>query len=285
MKYCIQNSVRLLPFLNTAILYRSTILGRYAILLESYSTFAMRLLNPLPIVAGVTAILQGVGVWAYPGPNSTGLVASGEDDYHLESRAPPVTGSTAISLESIKPGDTVIAWAGYQEASGMAAVAKTRVSDEAMRETAYRTWKLVDSSLQNPAIVSVIHVPGCGWAAGSVWHGTADSFEAFTRNAPIFWNSVPGEEQGLNRELNGKNQWHAEAVATAKAELEFGHLFQAGAFPEHTKIITYGRYWKNNKLITDYKPACTTSRSQVNVACEAWLDRLSIEIVGREECK
>jgi hypothetical protein len=162
----------------------------------------------------------------------------------------------------------------------MSSQTKPIISDEAMQATAYATWKQVERSLGDTALVSVIHVPGCGWAAASVWYGSSDSFAGYTCNAPIFWNSVPGEDQGLIFTLSGKNQWHAEAVATAQAEIEFGHLFEQGSFPDNTKIATYGKSRINNKWETGLKPACSTGHSQVNVPCEDWLARLGITIVG-----
>lgn len=246
----------------------------------------MRLLSLGYVVVELTAIFHVAGAWAYRSPVSAELVAEEQDHHYLQPRAPSVPGSTIIPLKSIKENDgTVIAWAGFQQASGIASGKTTGVSDGAMKETAYQTWKQVERYLPDPGLISVIYVPGCGWAGGSVWYGSKASFQTYTANAPIFWNSVPGEEQGLDYKMNGKHEWHAEATATAQAELECGHLFEQGQFPENTRIVTYGKFWENQKLVTGYKPACTTGRSQVNVACEAWLDRLKIDIVDRLECK
>jgi hypothetical protein len=62
----------------------------------------MRFLTYIPVVAGIAAVLQGAGVWAYPSPGSAGLVTREEEDRQLQSRAPTVPGSTVIPLKSIK---------------------------------------------------------------------------------------------------------------------------------------------------------------------------------------
>lgn len=235
------------------------------------------------VVAGITAIFHVAGALAYPDLISAELVAGEEDHHQLESRA--IVGSTTIPLQSVKGNDdTVICWVGFKAASGMASITTIEVSDEAIKETAYQTWKQVEGQLGDPGLIAVVYVPGGGWAAGSVWYGTKDAFQSYASNAPIFWNSVPGGDQGLNYKLNGRHEWHAEALATAQAEIEFGHLFEQGEFPKHTKIATYGKVRVGNRWETGYKAACAKGHSQVNVACEAWLDRLKIEMIAGSEC-
>jgi hypothetical protein len=103
----------------------------------------MRFLTYIPVVTGITAVLQGAGVWAYPSPGSAGLVIREEEDHQLQSRAPTVPGSTVIPLESIKAdqeADTVLAWTGFQGVSSAAAIAKAIVSNTVLKGTASQTW-------------------------------------------------------------------------------------------------------------------------------------------------
>jgi len=52
--------------------------------------------------------------------------------------------------------------------------------------------------LPQTLLVAVIYVPGKGFAAGTIWHGSDEYFETMAEtNAPIFWAAVPGINQAV----------------------------------------------------------------------------------------
>jgi hypothetical protein len=237
----------------------------------------MRLLSLPAVIASLATIFQVAGVWAYPSPTSAVLVAR-DDQHHphqLESRAPPVPGSITIPLFKEAGHST---WTGNRVLAGLAG---STVADQVVRDTAYLTYNAVKKNIPSGGLVAVMYVPGGGWAAGSVWHGSDEGFHGFARNAEAFWNSVPVPDQKLDSALNGVNKWHAEAVTAAKAELEFEDAMKEGLWPSGTKIYAYGQVWDNDRraYIDGSKAVCEDGRSQVEVACSVWLDRLQIKVV------
>lgn len=235
----------------------------------------MRLLRLGPVVAWIATFSQVAGVWAYPSSSSAGFVARDDDDdlYQLKSRAPPVHGSITVPLLKESNHNT---WIGYRFWPGLVGAT---VSDQAVRDTAYQTYKEFEDKLPLPGLVSVMYVPGGGWAAGTVWQGSDEGFNDFALKAAAFWHSVPVNEQDLNPQLNGVHKWHAEAVAVAKAEQEFEDAMVEGLWPKGTKIYTYGKVWAQNRFEVGPKPICRDGRSQVLVSCSEWLERLQIGIV------
>lgn len=177
----------------------------------------MRLLRLGPVVAWIATFSQVAGVWAYPSSSSAGFVARDDDDdlYQLKSRAPPVHGSITVPLLKESNHNT---WIGYRFWPGLVGAT---VSDQAVRDTAYQTYKEFEDKLPLPGLVSVMYVPRGGWAARTVWQGSNEGFNDFALKAAAFWHSVPVNEQDLNPQLNRVHKWHAEAVAVAKAEQEF----------------------------------------------------------------
>tara|TARA_R110002003_G_C698276_1_gene25452 strand:+ start:780 stop:1244 length:465 start_codon:yes stop_codon:yes gene_type:complete len=150
-----------------------------------------------------------------------------------------------------------------------------------VRDTAYLTYKAFENMLPSPALVAVIYVPGGGWAAGSVWHGSDEAFKMFARRTNVFWYSVPVESQQLDPNLNGVHKWYAEAVAAAKAETEFEAVLVDGLWPDGTKIYAYGKFWDKNKKKYEVgsKAVCRDGRSQVAISCKQWSERINIGIV------
>jgi len=72
-----------------------------------------------------------------------------------------------------------------------------------VRDTAYLTYKSIEDKLPLPGLVSVIYVPGGGWAAGSIWFGSDDGFNSFASGAEAFWYGMPVSNQELDSGLNG----------------------------------------------------------------------------------
>lgn len=232
----------------------------------------MYLLSLRAVVASLGIVHQAAGVWGYPSPK-VALPAAGEGDYQLESRAPPAAGSIEIPMLMREGHDT---WVGYRVNGFFGGGA---VSDDVVRGTAYKTYESIKNKLPATGLVSVMYVPGGGWAAGSIWQGTDSGFKGFAAKAEAFWHSVPVDDQGFNPSLNGQNKWHAEAVAVAKAELEFERAMVDGLWPKGTKIYTYGRYWDNKIQKEGGKASCTDQNTQVAVSCKQWLGRLEVTIV------
>ena len=226
----------------------------------------MQLLGFIPAAAWIATIYQAIEVTAYPSYNNVQLAAEDHDHHQLESRAP-----SPISLYKREGHNT---WTGYQSLPGLFGAA---VSDQAVRDMAISTYNSVKNL---NTLVSVIHVPGGGWAAGTVWLGSDEGFRQFARSADVFWNVVPVPDQQLNADLNGKSTWHAEAVAAVVVEEEFENEMVEAIWPTGTKIYTYGQFWDNGRIVVGPKPVCTDGHSQVVISCAAWLQRLGISAVA-----
>jgi hypothetical protein len=224
-------------------------------------------------VAWIITVFQVASILAYP--NGTRFVIEESDSNKLDRRARTVPGSITIDLFKEPSHPT---WTGYEYRPGL--VGGT-VSDQAVRDTAYLTYESVKSKLPSPGLVSVIWVPGGGWAAGTAWKGSNDGFDRFAMRADVFWHSLSVPDQGIRPGSGGATQWHAEAVAVAKSELEFGDALVEGQWPGGTKIYTYGTIRENGQYDVGSKAVCTDENSQVVISCKNWLDRFKIGIVEK----
>jgi hypothetical protein len=165
-------------------------------------------------VVWIIAVFQVASTLAYP--NGAWFVTEESDSSELDRRAGTVPGSITIDL--FKELDHAT-WTGYEVRPGLGG---STLSDQVVRNTAYLTYESIKSKLPSPGLVSIVYVPGGGWAAGTVWQGSNEGFDRFAARADVFWHSLSVPDQGIRPGSGGVHQWHAEAVAVAKSELEFG---------------------------------------------------------------
>lgn len=223
-------------------------------------------------VIAVVAVCYLANGSAYPTNNDVGWVEEGQNRSAIEVRAPPVPGAIVVPLYQ-EAGHTT--WTGYQVVPGLFGAS---VSDEAVRETAKKTYNSIESNLpwsMKTALVAVVYVPRGGWAAGTVWHGSDTAFQNYAQSSTSFWGSVQG--QGVLAGANNEHAWHAEAVAVANAEKQFGIQIRGGDWPRGTKIFTYG---KTNGDKAGPKAICVPGHTSVAVSCGEWLDHLGIQVVA-----
>lgn len=223
-------------------------------------------------IALISAICPLSGVGAHPTPSES--VAGVVDDrflYRLEER-----GASSVNIAFLKESNHAT-WVGYRLLPGM--FGAQIVSNDKVKEVAYELYQSIEKNLPTPGLVAAIYVPKGGWAAGTIWFGTDEAFKDFARYSESFWNAVPGDQQALKGNMNGVHMWHAEAVAVAKAESEFGDAMVDGLFPEGSKIAVYGKWWEGGTLVTGYKAPCSVTSSQVNSPCLGWLRSLRITAV------
>lgn len=227
----------------------------------------MRLLDSKSLTC-LLAISQLAQVWARPALEVSAL-ASVEDRKDIDKRAPE-----GIEIPLLR-----VALDTYQGYRVMPGIFKATITDTQLRATAEKTFNSIISRIapNRDFLVSVIHIPGAGLAAGTIWKGPDEVFETLAQqNAPSFWNAVPGPSQALIPGVSATSKWHAEAVAAVKAEEEFGNKLDGNQWPRGTKIYTYGR----SRNVIGYKPACMSGSSSVQVDCVQWLQTLEIQVIS-----
>lgn len=148
---------------------------------------------------------------------------------------------------------------------------------EATEET-YQTLRDSRQKLPGTLYVCIISIPGVAVVGGTVFRGGLDWFEERAeKNAPFFWATLPGRDQGV-RQGYDSNKWHAEAVAAVRAEEEFGkdHMVN-GRWPAGTRIYVHGRDGLNCDALL--KPACRPPSSPAKIPCKGWLEALGFDLV------
>jgi hypothetical protein len=155
----------------------------------------------------------------------------------------------------------------------------TALPKEEMRAAARATFEAAIESVpwaeRGSFLVSVMHVPGKGLSAGSIWKGDEAGFDTWAQaEAPTFWVRVPGGNQALLQGVNNERKWHSEAVAAVVAE---GKFSAGGQWPPlGTRIATYGARYQ---AAIGPKDSCREHASSLQVPCAAWLGRMQVGIV------
>ena len=166
----------------------------------------------------------------------------------------------------------------FQGYRAMPGIFKATMTDTQLRASAEKTFNSIIGRIApgRDFLVSVIHIPGAGLAAGTIWKGPDEVFETLAQqHAPTFWATVPGALQALLPGVGAVSKWHAEATAAVKAEEEFGNKLVDNKWPAGTKIYTYGR----SRGSIGYKPACSQGSTSVRISCVEWLRELGFQIV------
>lgn len=234
----------------------------------------MHIVRYLLQILSCLAICYPAITQAYPSNHDADRIEQEHSKAGVEARAPSVAGAVVIPLYREATHNT---WIGYRVQPGLFGAS---VSDLVVRETAQMTYNAIKDQIPwsiKTVLVAVIYVPGGGWAAGTVWQGTETAFSNYGQRSPAFWSSVPGHLQGVQNWADNTHAWHAEAVAAAKLEQEFGRLVRNGKWPDGTKLFVYG---KEDNGAPSAKAVCVDGHSSVKVPCKEWLERLNLSVVS-----
>lgn len=193
-------------------------------------------------------------------------------DGELHNRAP-----SPVFVVPLQRATGHLTWTGTLSA---AQVFPRPYSDAEMKKVAEDTYNTaitrVPWEFSSNFLVSVIGIPGRGFAAGTVWQGDTVWFGSgwASVSAPHFWAAVPGANQALLPNMGVTSTWHAEAVAAVVAEVSFGAAIAGGRWPAGTKIATYGGLQRAGKN------SCSNGATSVWISCTDWLERLGISPVA-----
>lgn len=143
------------------------------------------------------------------------------------------------------------------------------------------TYDHLVTQTESVVLVAVIWVPGAGFAAGTIWHGSDIDFETnhlprATRTHALV--AAQGYSHFGNSLINPPSKWHAEIVAAQIAEVAFGSkMTGADQWPAGTMICIYGKPSSTKGL--DYYPPCS-SDSTASIPCMNVIGRdLNIDII------
>lgn len=206
------------------------------------------------VVIAFLVLLQIVKTTPIPLTNST-VLGHEYDDYNYTKRAPPQ--SPYIVTLTRFAEDTYV---GYKPLPGVVGIPVT-LSDAQIQKAAqdtFDTWDQAQHYKDQSLLVAVIHIPGYGLAAGTIWHGPDATFENYLQSdAPKLWTLCQRQ-----RVLPGNtaSKWHAEIVASWIAEKHFPNAKVGRRWPDGTKIGIWGRETArdNQGKVTGDKPICGT---------------------------